>query len=167
MGWTTPVLSTFEDGDIPTEANFRASILDNLVHLGRGARVFHSVAQAVSGTTALVFDSERWDTDGFHSVVSNTSRLAIPADAAGRYMVGGTFEYSGSPGSNVPVGIRLNGTTYIARVSGSASREEQVYTVYDFAVADYVEFIVTGTAVNVIAAGNYSPEFWIQGVGGT
>lgn len=44
------------------------------------ARVFHSVAQAVpnNSTTVLSFDSEAFDTGGFHSTTTNNDRLVAP-----------------------------------------------------------------------------------------
>jgi hypothetical protein len=35
----------------------------------------------------LTWDTERFDTDGFHSTVSNTSRITIPTGKGGKYLV--------------------------------------------------------------------------------
>lgn len=53
-----------------------------------GARVYHDTTQNFSGTgaTFLSFNSERYDTDGYHSNVTNNGRLTIPSD--GKYEVG-------------------------------------------------------------------------------
>ena len=48
-----------------------------------------NVGQVITsgGYTALIFDNELIDTDGFHSTSSNTSRLTVPAGLGGKYLV--------------------------------------------------------------------------------
>jgi hypothetical protein len=50
--------------------------------------VYHSVNQAIANATLtrLAFDSEVFDTNGFHSTVVNNGRLTIPAGLDGLYV---------------------------------------------------------------------------------
>lgn len=171
MSWTDPVETDFQSGDVPTQAQILASILDNLTHLGRGARVNNSVAQSIANATltALAFDSEVYDPDGFHSTVTNPSRLTVPSGAAGRYLIGGCAQWASGP-TSASIQIRLNGSTAIVAATYPNDTVMNVETVYDLAVGDYVEVLVsqnTGGALNIGAVSAYTPHFWINGLGGT
>lgn len=134
-------------------------------------RVYNNAAISIPNNTvtALTFNSERWDTDDFHSTVTNTSRLTVPV--AGLYYIHGHIQIAA--GANVAsVQIRLNGATYITRhsdpQSSTAAREMSVSTCYSLAASDYVELVVfqnSGGALNVNAVGNHSPEFGMTYLG--
>src|SRR5439155_3809942 len=133
---------------------------------GMGARVYNSGAFSVgsSSETAATFDTERSDTGGFHSTVTNTSRLTVPTGADGRYVISGAVEWAASAlGTLRRLSIRLNGSTYIAKDEITsiinAALPQNVSTVYDLVATDYVELVAfqdTVGAVNVSNAGNYS-----------
>lgn len=117
--------------------------------------------------TALTFNQERFDTDTIHSTASNTSRLT--ATTAGTYLISGTAQWSTAVSVNVQIGIRLNGTTKIARqvILGADYRAMSVTTLYGLAATDYVELIVlqsTGGDKIISAVGNESPEFMMAWV---
>lgn len=40
-----------------------------------------------SSETLMTFNSEAWDTDGFHSTTTNTGRITIPTGKGGKYLV--------------------------------------------------------------------------------
>lgn len=134
-----------------------------------GARVYNSadITLTTGVLTALTFDSERWDDAGFHSTSVNTNRLTIPQ--AGRYLVGASIVFASNATGIREVYLFLNNTTRIAdelrpAVSGSSTRIV-INTVYAFAVGDYLECYAyqdSGGNLNVTAAGNYTPEYWIQ-----
>lgn len=134
-----------------------------------GARVYNSAAISSNNATltALTFDTERYDTDGLHSTSSNTGRLTCTR--AGKHLIVVNLEFASNATGYRVVHIRLNGTTYIAvdskmAVNGNATWFSTA-TIYDLAVGDYVEVVVyqtSGGALNVSAAGNYTPEFMIQ-----
>lgn len=132
------------------------------------ARAYNSIDQSVaSAETTLTFDSERYDTDGIHSTVSNTGRLT--ATTAGLYAIKAHIKWASTPGINAFLAIRLNGTTYIARTGPVASGgllEMTISTDYVLAASDYVEVRASSTStLNVTAAPNYSPEFMMHWVG--
>lgn len=130
------------------------------------ARVYNSANISIANATltALTFNTERFDNDAIHSLSANTGRLTCVT--AGRYVIAGCVEFASAAGTYRVVNIRLNGTTviasiFIAPVSGAATRLS-IATIYDLAATDYVEMMVqhdVGSAINVVAAGNYSPEF--------
>jgi hypothetical protein len=140
--------------------------------LGRfRARVYNtaSISLANGAGTALTFDTERFDVGGFHSTSVNTGRLTIPV--AGTYLVGANVQYAANATGVRQGYIRLNGTTVLVAnlvpaVTGGVVTEQVLVTMYNFAANDYVELVAfqnSGGALNLVAVGNYSPEFWIMG----
>ena len=134
-----------------------------------GARVYNSGNVSLSsGTeTTITYDSERYDTDAFHSTSSNTSRLTVPTGLGGTYHIGAGVSITTSSGTPTYIRILLNGTTVIAvaHVTESASFEAATIACdYALAQGDYVEFqvYVQNGSKNAIAAANYSPEFWLH-----
>jgi hypothetical protein len=81
--------------------------------------VFNNAAQSVAGSSfvTLTFNSEEIDTDASHSTVSNTSRLTVPANQGGVYLVMASTNFGPVPGgSTAGHWLRLlkNGTTVVA-----------------------------------------------------
>lgn len=168
MAWTDP--TTRSTSDLITAAIWNTDLVDNLTYLHDelpSARVYHSTSQSCTGSTdtALAFDSERFDTDGIHSVVSNTERLTCQTD--GVYFIWGNAEWTTSAGTYY-LKIRLNGSTMIAmqRHDGSANNPGQVCCIYELAATDYVELIANPSGTRSVgASGNYSPEFGMHRIG--
>ena len=134
-----------------------------------GVAVYNSTDITITNSavwTELTFDSERKDNFGFHSTVSNTSRLTVPDGYEGWYTITGhvTFDTSTS-GTRRDVGIRLNGTTYvdISNVPvGNFPLRPLTAAVTYLEVGDYVELMVyqdTGGPLDILAQVAYSPEF--------
>jgi len=136
------------------------------------ARVFNDANQSLAdGTgTTLTFNQERYDTDAMHDTTSNTSRITITSGAgAGKYLIGGCFEFAANATGIRLVLINLNGTTTIANITQNAASSFGTVicltTAYSFSVDDYVELQVfqnSGGNLDVTASPNHSPEFWVQ-----
>jgi hypothetical protein len=124
-----------------------------------GCRAYNSAAQSIANNSAVAatFDSEEYDTDGFHDTGSNTSRFTVPAGLGGKYLVNfkGYWDSLVSPSGGSSDAIiwfaKKNGTTEIrgrSRIdqtfpTGSASSVVMDLTaVIDLAAGDYIEFIV-------------------------
>lgn len=134
-----------------------------------GCRVYHSVDQTLgsSVSTALAFDSERYDNGGLHSTTSNNSRLTAQKD--GTYLITGHVAFAANASGVRVVGIRKNPTLFIAQTErapvGGDTDKFSVTTVYHLAASDYVELVAyqnSGGDLAVQAAGNYSAEFAMQ-----
>ena len=138
-----------------------------------GVRVTDASTQSVPNNTqtAVEFDTEAFDTDGFHDNAVNNVRLTVPSGKAGKYHIGGSSGLAANATGARQLSIRLNGTTYLAMfamvgASGSSFRAV-VDTVYDLAVGDYVElmmFQTSGGALNTVNAEGL-PNFWMYKVG--
>lgn len=187
MAWTAPTTRT--TGELITASIWNADLTDNLAYLGdlqwrgtnfsalgatydlgtyQGARVYHSANQSLSSgsATPLSFDSERFDTDAYHDTSTNNSRITIPANMGGKYLITGHVAFAADATGYREINVFLNGTTDIANHRTSAlsgvSTIMSVATVYSLAATDYVElraFQNSGGALNASAIGNLSPEF--------
>jgi Tfp pilus assembly protein FimT len=169
------VKQTWIDGNPanPTSAA-RMGVMENGIydaHFQPAARVFHNAAQSITSatTTAIAFNSERYDTDTIHDTVTNNSRLTCKT--AGKYAITGQVEFASSATGNRQLFLRLNGATTIAYKTQAAVNglitNMDVSTQYDLAVNDYLEVLVwqdSGGSLNVNSSGNNSPEFMMARV---
>jgi len=147
-------------------------------HYQPAVRAFHSANQSITSATAtaLAFNSDRFDqasnaSDTMHDTVTNNSRLTCRY--AGVYLIWANVEWAASTAGTRTINIRHStGSTAIGVSSiqspTSTTLRQQAMTIYSMAVNDYVECVVTqdtGGALNVLATGNYSPEFAMVRVG--
>jgi hypothetical protein len=117
-----------------------------------GVSVTNTVAQSIANNTntALTFNSEDFDTSGYHSTSTNTSRLTVPAGKAGYFLVtanlvfalnatGGRDLYFAKNGSAVryAAGIAGNGTYYVG---------QNLSMIFNLAVNDYIELFCKQTS---------------------
>ena len=137
-----------------------------------GCRLVPNTGQAITNATftALVYQTETFDTDGYHSTSTNTSRITIPAGKAGYYNItAGVFWPSNSSGVR-QIQLEINGTTAIGRtvVVGTANgvESELFTTIYYLNVGDYVQSLVyqnSGSTLTTEAAydGNFFAAYYI------
>ena len=145
--------------------------LEAAVH-GQGARVYSTTAITLpSSTTAstISFNAERWDTD---NCWSSGSPSRLTCNTPGIYVISAALQFAVNATGNRFVGIRLNGSTYIANDRRAAVANEGVVvaiaTVYQLAAGDYVELRAAQTSggnLDVVAVDNNSPEFAMVRVG--
>lgn len=157
--------------------NVESGIFD--AHYQAAARVTHNTTQNVTNVTetALAFNTERFDTESnaastIHDTASNNSRLTCRT--AGKYQITANIQWDSNNTGVRQLSIRLNGTTFIARV-GQASTgtalgwtNQSVSTLYDLAVNDYVEATVwqdSGGTRTIDFGSNWTPEFMMVCVG--
>ena len=124
-----------------------------------GCRLTDSGTMNISNatTTARTFDTETFDTDGFHSTSSNTSRITIPSGKGGYYLFTATGQFS----DNTPttgrrvISIRKNGTTVITNAELWPGGTTGIY------VGASLSAIING------AVGDYFEMTYLQTNGGT
>lgn len=132
-----------------------------------GARAYNSTTQNISNGsgdthTAATLNSEEYDTDGFHSTSSNTSRMTIPSGKAGKYRVRGHAFFEANATGIRSVCIAKNGTklrgsatrTLVPGATGGISAWGE--WVGDLAVGDYVELMVYQTSGGTRTIGHAS-----------
>lgn len=166
MPYSTP--PNFATGAILTEANLD-TLSDDITFLASPprCRVYNNanISHTTSGTQqALTFNSERYDTDTMHSTAVNTGRITFTT--AGTYAVFANIEFASNATGYRSLEFRINGATFIAsnvaQTNATQVTRMALYTEYVFSAGDYVECIAnqsSGGALNIVANGNYSPEF--------
>lgn len=143
-----------------------------------GARVYNSSGTSFGPTVvrALNFNSERFDTDAYHSTVSNNDRLTTPA--TGAYLIGAnlsvSFAYDTTP-SMVTAQIKDQDGVAIASASqaeyagGPQTRVQQLnLSCVTYSVGNrYFTLVITAgpDSLDVQANAGYSPEFYITKLG--
>jgi hypothetical protein len=98
--------------------------------------------------TVLAWDTETFDTDGFHSNVTNNSRITIPSGKAGKYYIShGAYWNSGT--TRTIVRILKNGTSQRDMQwfgNGTSEFGSIIFAYLDLAVNDYIEIDVYNTS---------------------
>jgi len=127
-----------------------------------GVKCTSSASQTIANntTTVLTWDVEEFDTDAFHSTVTNTGRITIPAGKAGYYRIFGYVN-----GDNNATGSR-----YLMIYKNAVSVAESlltpstfyptntISTILNLAVSDYVELRYaqsSGTSQSAFTQGVY------------
>ncbi len=107
-----------------------------------GAKAYHSTTQTIPNATVtpLLFNSERYDTDGFHSTSSETSKFTVPTGKGGYYLLQGGVTGPAVGNTSSEVLFRLNGSTFLQSASGNN---------------DGTNFWVIATGVALLAVGDY------------
>jgi hypothetical protein len=110
-----------------------------------GCLVYDSTTQSISSNvaTTITYDTEAFDTDGFHSTSSNTGRMTIPSGKAGKYLVQCHFQWDTNTTGYRDLRLYKNGSqvTYTNWQPGSVGISSQINRVIDLAVGDYVEMV--------------------------
>jgi|LakMenEpi03Aug12_release.lakeMendotaPanAssembly.Ray.scaffolds.fasta_scaffold437515_1 hypothetical protein len=119
-----------------------------------GCSLYKNANQTVNNATntAITFQSESYDTDGFHDTSTNTSRITIPAGKAGKYLVTGSIAWSTGANERVAM-IYKNGSL--------VNYMHQMYP--DNAGGYYAPF---NYVIN-LTVGDYIELFCYQGSGGS
>lgn len=113
-----------------------------------GVSAYKSAGQSVSNltSTAITFDLEDFDTDSFHSTVTNTSRFTVPSGKAGKYLISGTVAFlAGNATGLRNAFIAKNGSAYNYNDQRPAASPSpygsylKLGFVLSLAVADYIE----------------------------
>jgi len=132
-----------------------------------GCRVFANSAQTISNATdtKLAYANESFDTDGFHSNVTNNTRITIPAGLGGYYRItANTGFLSNSSGRRI-FGLTLNGGGVSSQVemtaSASAEPAATITDTYLLAAGDYLEVNTFQTSGgNLNTSGQAAREFF-------
>jgi hypothetical protein len=134
-----------------------------------GASVYNSANQTITGGgsgTTVLFDSEHFDTDAFHSTASNTGRLTIPSGGGNYFAVfnGALAAADGDGAANVQIhGVFGGSDLIVAAVPITGLTLLNITTpIIDFAAGDYLYVVIfTGSNRTLSFAARYSPEFSI------
>jgi hypothetical protein len=132
------------------------------------ARLGSNAAQSIphASWTALTFNTEVWDEDDLHNLITSIERLTIRT--AGVYSITAQARFAANLSGTRELQIRLNGTTTLALADCLATAQVNglVYlnltTAWKLAPNDYLSVLVyqtSGAALNVESSGILTPAF--------
>jgi hypothetical protein len=131
-----------------------------------GVSLVKSAAQSINNATdtAITWNTEDYDTDGFHSTVSNTDRITIPTGKGGYYLVSAKLSFAANATGVRSCTIKKNGTTNIIGADlnnqgGSASAVLNFERVISCVATDYFTlqaYQTSGGALNTDNAAGYT-----------
>lgn len=138
-------------------------------------RVFNStqIVCASGVATTLGFDSESWDTHGFHDLAVNNNRLTIPPKLGGLYLVGLVLQWdTNGNGGRRGAMLRKNnaaiGGDETSPGSGGTYPTFAPTTLSQAVPGDYFDaygFQNSGGALGIVRGASYSPEIFCVRLG--
>lgn len=151
---------TRTNGQLPVYNSDGVLASSGLIGRDISAKVYHNATQSISNntTTAVVFNSEFFDTETMHSTVSDTSRITMTT--AAKYFLNATVCFDNTDTDGVRAGfLRINGTNYIDRqdiisVATMGIICLKVSSLHSASANDYAEVLVyqnSGSALNLFA----------------
>ena len=139
-----------------------------------GAQVTNTSAQSISNGayTALNFQSEVYDTDGFHDNATNNSRLTIPTGKGGKYLLTCQANFASNSSGFRAIAIMKNGSASQIAYANSSPISGSSFTyafscVVSAVATDYFQMNVyqdSGGSLNV-NSGSDSTRFDISYLG--
>lgn len=106
----------------------------------------NSAGQTISSGTDTVrnFNSEFFDTDGYHDNSTNNSRITIPSGKGGKYLIIAASVWAPNSTSFRRLRVRKNGSTLLASYdisAGNGGSGDTYYlsTIKDLVATDYIE----------------------------
>jgi hypothetical protein len=122
-----------------------------------GCLLLRSGNQSIANSTdvAVLFDVETFDVGGYHSTVTNTSRITIPSGKGGYYQFNYNVMWASNSSGLREVMLFKNGTRvqyYTALAISSGSQSQAITMIQAGAVNDYFEVYVfqnSGGALNL------------------
>jgi hypothetical protein len=140
----------------------------------QGVSLYNTTNQSVSSSTwtATTFNTEDFDTDGFHSTSSNTSRITIPTGLDGKYLFTGVQAWTANTTSIRGLQLYKNGAILKALFLNAPSPSYETFQSYQFIVdavaGDYFEvfnYQETGSALNLQGGFSFGNHFQAQYLG--
>jgi hypothetical protein len=126
-----------------------------------GCRVSDSTNPSISNGvyTLITWNTETFDTDAFHSTVSNTGRITIPSGKGGYYKVTGTINWAlNTTGSRIIV-IYKNGAAAHYSYTAAGVVSNVIATTMSLVATDYLEIYAyqgSGGNLQIYSTGDFS-----------
>jgi hypothetical protein len=135
-----------------------------------GASIYRSadLTLSASASTTFTWDSESFDTDGYHSTSTNTDRFTIPTGKSGKFLLV-CNAFVGTQSSSLEGYYMKNGTD-IRRfdLTTSPTKTMVAHTVLDLVATDYVIFRIynsAGSSANCASGGGNLTQWSITYLG--
>jgi hypothetical protein len=167
---TIPIASIVADSAEATGLKWAAPAASGFV----GCVLTKTANQSINNLsiTAITWDSELKDTNGFHDNSTNNTRITIPSGKGGLYLITGQVSYAANATGYRVGTIKKNGSDYYVFWNARATDGEwsvgSVSNIIELAATDYLEMFTyhnAGTAVNINGGNTYGANFGVQYLG--
>ena len=110
-----------------------------------------SISTGAGGNTNITFDTEQYDTDSFHSIVTNTQNFTIPSGKGGKYLFTWSIFWNTGVGIR-EVYVRKNGNAFrrYDQSTPNTTNSQTISEVYDLAASDVIFAEVYNISANTI-----------------
>jgi len=118
-----------------------------------------SQSTANNTLTTMTWDSETFDTDGFHDNVTNNSRITIPTGKGGKYLFTAIINWNNSASGYREARFTRNGTAQsYANIAATPTGEAGtvITTILNCSVGDYVDIRVEQSSGGSLDVKSYS-----------
>jgi len=135
-----------------------------------GCQLTNSGPITLSNNTAttITFNTEKFDTNDFHSEISNTGRITIPSGKGGKYLFTAKVVFSGNATGIRYGSFKKNGTTqyriHTVQATTSGNPDVTAFTmsqVFELVATDYMELVciqTSGGNLNVLGLSDGDTE---------
>ena len=111
-----------------------------------GCAAYNTSNFSISNNTGtnITWNTEEFDTDGFHSTSSNTSRFTIPTGKGGKYLITAQVRWDDNTAGERVLKIQKNGTEFkaFAMQPNAQNPMEAITAVLSLVATDYIEILV-------------------------
>lgn len=125
---------------------YNGTLWENIAGTGASVRLFTTAGQSLASDLWVTVNwaSENHNTQNMHDNVTNNSRITIPAERGGRYIVTASLSFGGNVTGNRGIRLQKNGAGQERRVLVPNAGLEFFITVsindiFDFVDGDYLE----------------------------
>jgi hypothetical protein len=124
-----------------------------------GCSIFNNANQSIpnaTGTT-ITFNSEQFDTDGFHSTSTNTGRITIPSGKGGKYLLTAVVRWSSASTSGRRLIEMYNSSVLVLTTELPAATSDPttvISTIVDAPATEYFylnAYQSSGGALNILS----------------
>ena len=105
--------------------------------------------------TSVTYNSENYDTDGFHSTSTNTNRITIPSGKGGKYEISCCIQWDNSATGLRQAFLFKNGAGWLdfyGPASSSSRSTYFLYTIEDLSPGDYLSIEIRQTTGGAFTA---------------
>jgi hypothetical protein len=111
----------------------------------KGCSLYNSAYQSIASATPTVatFDSENFDTDGYHSTSTNTGRITIPTGLGGKYLVIINMRWAANATGVRIAYLRKNGSSVGDFIVNQGNAQDSAWSrsaILNLTAGDYIYF---------------------------
>jgi hypothetical protein len=150
----------------PSTPSFRALLAVDLASIFLNGGIYHSTTQSLTNSTetAVLFDTEDFDTGTMHDTGSNTSRITNGTGLTIKLLLTATVSFASNATGSRAIRFRKGGSTAVSgwsRTTGLSGDPSDVTlsAIVSLAASEYVELIAIQSSGGALNIGSATRQF--------